>query len=560
MFQRLNCRLGHYGLLLAVGAMLFLPNLGGPSLWDIDEGNNAEAAREMLASGNSIVPTFNFELRVDKPALLYWLQIGSYQLFGVNEFAARFPSALAALLAVFGTYEMGRRMFGSIPGLLAGLMLASTVLFCAAAHFANPDALLSACTLLAFLFFWNSFARGDRSWFLLSGISAGLAMLAKGPVGLVLPSAVALLFLFWAKQMRRLFDRRLLWGMLAFGLVVVPWYAWVGAETRGNYLTGFFIVHNFDRYTNAMEGHAGNLGYYFLVLLVGLTPWSAFLGLALWYSLKFKSNQPEAVVMKSRPSLAARAGDRPAVAFLWCWIAVYLAFFSFSRTKLPNYILPIYPAVALLTARFLERWRRGAFQPPVWMLHAAPACLGLLGVGTMIMPLMLGGAWSPRFMHGRSYPGLEYWAVLGVLPLAGALVTWRCLRSGRRTGAVAGFAGTAVIFLASVAAEGAVALEPYKAPRELVRDLHDNLTSHELRVGTYQYFQPSLVFYCRREVQKLKNDEDTLDFLNCPLPVYLFLPAPVWEQLQPRAVGTCRLLGRRRDLYRDCDVVVVTNR
>src|SRR5262249_41651610 len=165
MFQRLNCRLGHYGLLLAVGAMLFLPNLGGPSLWDIDEGNNAEAAREMLASGNPIVPTFNFELRVDKPALLYWLQIGAYQLFGVNEFAAGFPSALAALLAVFGTYEMGRRMFGAIPGLLAGLMLASTVLFCAAAHFANPDALLSACTLLAFLFFWNSFARGDRSWF-----------------------------------------------------------------------------------------------------------------------------------------------------------------------------------------------------------------------------------------------------------------------------------------------------------------------------------------------------------------------------------------------------------
>src|SRR5262252_6105346 len=135
MLQRLNHRLGHYFLLAAVGALLFLPNLGAPSLWDIDEGNNAEAAREMMASGNWIVPTFNFLLRVDKPALLYWLQIGSFKLFGINEFAGRFPSACAALLSMLLTYEFGRRMFGATAGLLAGLMLGSSVLFCAAAHF-----------------------------------------------------------------------------------------------------------------------------------------------------------------------------------------------------------------------------------------------------------------------------------------------------------------------------------------------------------------------------------------------------------------------------------------
>src|SRR5262245_18439255 len=127
----------------------------------------------MLVSGNSIVPTFNFELRVDKPALLYWLTMGAYRLFGVNEFAARFPSAVTALLGCLCTYELGRRMFGAAAGLLAGLMLGSTALFCAAGHYANPDALLSACTLLAFLFFWNSTARGDRSWFVLCGMATG---------------------------------------------------------------------------------------------------------------------------------------------------------------------------------------------------------------------------------------------------------------------------------------------------------------------------------------------------------------------------------------------------
>src|SRR6266545_3632091 len=94
MFPLFEHRLGHYALLCLVAAALCLVNLGAPSLWDIDEGHNAEAAREMLVAGNWIVPTFNYRLRSDKPALLYWLQIGAYHVFGVNEGAARFPSAL----------------------------------------------------------------------------------------------------------------------------------------------------------------------------------------------------------------------------------------------------------------------------------------------------------------------------------------------------------------------------------------------------------------------------------------------------------------------------------
>ena len=97
MFQGIRSRTWHYVLLLGVASLLFFPNLGVPSLWDIDEGNNSEAAREMLECGNWVVPTFNFELRVDKPVLLYWLQMSAYHWLGVHELAARLPSALAAL-------------------------------------------------------------------------------------------------------------------------------------------------------------------------------------------------------------------------------------------------------------------------------------------------------------------------------------------------------------------------------------------------------------------------------------------------------------------------------
>src|SRR5271163_1209014 len=114
-----------YLLLLALGGLLFLANLGGPSLWDVDEGRNATAALEMLESGNWIIPTFNGEFRCHKPALLYWLQMTAYTLCGVHEFAARLPSALAALLTLLLLYELGQRLFDPATALLGGVVLAS---------------------------------------------------------------------------------------------------------------------------------------------------------------------------------------------------------------------------------------------------------------------------------------------------------------------------------------------------------------------------------------------------------------------------------------------------
>src|SRR5262245_57207404 len=216
----------------------------------------------MLDAGNLIVPTFNFELRVDKPALLYWMQIAAYQTFGVNEFSARLPSALASLISTLLTYELARRMFGASVGLIAGLILTSTVLFCASAHFANPDALLNACTLLTLFLFWRDYESGGNSWLILSGVSSGLGMLAKGPVGIVLPAAVVGVYLLRQRQLRRYFHPWLGLGALVFIFVAVPWYAWVGADTRGEFLRGFFLKHNVGRFLEPMENHGGPIVYY----------------------------------------------------------------------------------------------------------------------------------------------------------------------------------------------------------------------------------------------------------------------------------------------------------
>jgi 4-amino-4-deoxy-L-arabinose transferase-like glycosyltransferase len=555
MFQRLNHRPGHYAILMAVATGMFFINLGSPSLWDIDEGNNAEAAREMMEAwkgdndwNDLVVPTFNFQLRVDKPALLYWLQIASYQLFGVNEFAARIPSALAALATLLIVYEFGRLLFNAGAGLLAGLVLASTPGFCASAHFANPDALLNALNTLGLFFFWRSYSRSGREWFVLCGICSGLAVLAKGPVGLILPLGVVGLFLLWSRQLRILLDRRLALGVLAVIVVAVPWYAWVGAETKGEFLRGFFLTHNYGRFVSTMENHRGSFLYYPLVLLVGFAPWSAFLCLAGWVALR--------PVLPKAPS-----GDSPQpFRFLWCWIGTYFLFFSLSSTKLPNYVLPLYPPLALVTAHFFDRWRRGLLRPPAWAFPVGLGSLALMGVAVSLGLLAAGGALPVHALRGGTLPGLEQGAVLGLLLVLAAAGGWWCLRRHERTQMVIIVASGAVLFVGGLAAWLGTALNPHKAPRELAGKIHAHPAERDFRVGCYEYFQPSLVFYSRRQVERLESQDDALDFLSSPLPVYLYMPGSVWDAWQANGGKAYHVLGRCRDFYKNCDVVVVTNR
>ena len=175
-------RLWDYAILLAVSAALTLPNLGATSLWDIDEGVNAEAAREMRDNNTWVIPTFNYQLRTAKPVMLYWLQRASYSVFGINEWSARLPSVLAAFLTMLLTYELARRMFDRRTGLLAGIVLASAIEFCMLAHAATPDSTLLLFTVLTYYLFWSRHEDNSRKWWLPTATACGLAVLTKGPV------------------------------------------------------------------------------------------------------------------------------------------------------------------------------------------------------------------------------------------------------------------------------------------------------------------------------------------------------------------------------------------
>ena len=545
MSRLLSSRRATSVLVVLVGAALNLPFLGTADLWDMDEGLNAEAARQMVATGDWVVPTFNGELRTAKPVLLYWLQAAAYRAFGVNEFAARLPSALAGIVALLLINDLGRRMFGPTTGFLAAVVAASTVLVCGLSHAATTDAVLLVCTVLTFHTFWRGRSAPDGRWLIPTGVAAGLAVLAKGPVGVAMPGVVIILFLLTERQLRRLWTPWLAGGVLAFLLVAVPWYALVGWRTGGEFLRVFLLGENVGRFLEPMENHRGPVLYHPLALFVGFAPWSVFLLPTAWFAARgFRTPSPE----------------RAAYRFLACWAGGYLVFFSLAATKLPNYLLPAYPPLALLTADLLDRWRRGAVRLPGWVWAYSLGSLAFVGLVVGGGMAVAGGWAGPKVMRGHPLEGLGAWAWLGLVPVIGAVAGAWCLRRQMRTGLVAGVSAASVVMVGALAAVAGPAVDREKAPRALVETAARSASGPDLRVGGYRYFQPSLVYYARRPVTRLTVEPAAVEFLTRAGQAYLFLTAAEWEKLAPRCPPGCREVARHWDLYRACEVVVVTNR
>jgi hypothetical protein len=246
--------------------------------------------------------------------------------------------------------------------------------------------------------------------------------------------------------------------------------------------------------------------------------------------------------------------------FLVCWFLAYLIFFSAAATKLPNYVLPLYPALAMLTARFLDTWRRGLIRLPRWVMPTAFAALGIIGVVTVVGLLVAGGTFGVERGKFRVLPGLATWAPLGLVPMGGTVAAFYFLARSQRSRCLAASAVAVVLFVACIAAFPTVRLDEHKAPRELIEQAGACQPKQEVRLGALQYFEPSLVFYGRREVQKLSSWGEAADFLSLPYPAYLFVPEPIWRELARVLPIPHRELARRYDLLKNCDVLVVTNR
>jgi 4-amino-4-deoxy-L-arabinose transferase-like glycosyltransferase len=520
-------------LLLALAGLLLLAGLGAVALTDRDEGANAEAAREMLEERSWITPTLGGAPRFAKPALVYWLMAAAYASLGIGEAAARLPSAAAGLLLVLVQYAFARWAFGKDVARRAALILLLSVEYVAIGRMALTDATLALWTTLAAYAFlrgwWGAPPRGR--WYALAWVAAALGALTKGPVGLLVPLAGVVAYLGLAGGLRQAW--REAWplrGLGLFLLVALPWYGamfWLhgwdyAARARGETL---------GRILRPVTGPGGTALFYLPVLLLGFFPWSAFL--------------PEAVVatLRGAPARARRSRREAVTVFAAVWLLAGLALFSAAQTRLPHYILPLFPAAALLVAAS-------------WPTRPSRLSRSLLAGTGIALGLLLAGAWlaSDRLVRllAPAYPaapgaGLPT-SALAVAALVAGGGAVALVREGGRL-----FKALAVLSVLALATGFQIALPAFSAEfvapaGELMTRAARDAHSCDTLAATGPY-RPSLLFYARRPVTFLTrgrpgDDARLAELLARPGRLFLVAPAALGGTL-PASLAALSVLEAR---------------
>ncbi|MGF1585638.1 MAG: ArnT family glycosyltransferase [Bacteroidales bacterium] len=358
--------------------LLISSNIGGVSVYILDESKNASCAREMMERKDLIVPTFNYELRTDKPVLHYYFMMAGYQLFGVNAFGARFFSVIFGCLTLVITFLFAKKYYGIWTGIWAVLTLTSSLHYVLQFQLAVPDPYLIFfinASLMCFFVYWT-----DKRpvWIYLCYAAMALGTLTKGPVAAILPGLVFFVFLLVSRALtlKNIFSLRPFSGIVLYMIIALPWYILVHLKTNGEWTEGFFLRHNLERFTSTMEGHGGSFYYPLIYFFIGLLPFVILSIQSLWTTLKDKTTE---------------AGR-----FLFIVIGVVLVFFAFSKTQLPNYIVPLYPAFAIIISAYLDKIFRGIHTPGGWKVS-----LWLYGVLMILLPV---GIWyglsiEPELSH-----------------------------------------------------------------------------------------------------------------------------------------------------------------
>lgn len=345
-------------LVLALAAALLLFRLGAVPLVGPDEPRYARVAVEMHRSGDPVTPTLQEDPWLEKPPLYYWLAGMAFSLLGETETAARLPSVAAGLLLVAAATLVGGRLYGQAAGLHAGFILATSVLVFVYGRAATMDMLVAAAISAAVGLFALDLLRVTRASVTIpmAYVFMALATLAKGPIGFLLPGLVVGGYVLATRDwpmLRRVFSPA---GIVLFLLVAGPWYLAIYRVQGQAFVDVFLLNHNLERFTSTIHRHPGSPLYYAPVLMWGLFPWS---GLLL----------PAIAELRPRRSRADL--------FVLSWALLPLAFFSAAGSKLPGYILPCLPPVALLMGRAAAALSEGDLEHPRW---AGPRAVGLVGL------------------------------------------------------------------------------------------------------------------------------------------------------------------------------------
>ena len=472
-------------IILILAIILFFANLGGLSIYILDEAKNSTAAKEMLNNGTLIIPTFNQQLRTDKPPLHYYFMMLSYSIFGINEFGARFFSAIAGVLTVFCAFVFTRKFVDDRAAFFCSLVLLSSIQVVIQFHMAVPDPYLILFFTMSVFFFYAGWKESAIGWYVASYSSLGLAVLAKGPVAIILFGAVVLVFL--------ISQRSLTWKQvmalrpwLALGIIsaiALPWYILVHIKTNGAWTEGFFLRHNISRFVAPMEGHGGSFLLIPVFAFMGLFPLSIFFPQCVRWFWKNRT-------------------DNSFVALAAIVSVVVLVFFCFSQTKLPNYISPALPFLAIVLGTFLSKqWNNSnmRFSINTWLYLilaiSLPIAICIILEDVMDLPLLKNKA---------------QWFL--ILPL-GAAVALALLYRNRIHAAISVIAGSWMIVIFCFFTIVYPAVDKNNPVVKILQIMKGD------RVPVYfaEKYNPSFSFYMQNPIAAV----DTVQNLNAKKPFYV---------------------------------------
>lgn len=479
-------------LVLLASAALFLPGLGNHDLWNPDEPRYAQVAKEMRQSGEYLVPQLNGEIYSQKPPLFFWSIVAtSFLTGGVDELSARLPSAMAAIGSILLVFALGRRLFGGRAAWFAAAAFATNVRVLWQGRTGQIDMLLTFLVCLG-VYFWVRGYDEDRTlYYRLFFVAAGLATLAKGPVGLLPPLLSIVAFLLWTRNFESLRRFRIGSGLLLWTAVVLAWLVPAGIRAGWAYVEQIAFSQTVTRYLNPGSrpetiGHLRPWYYYLRAIFIEFFPWSFYLPLGVVAGLRWQ-----------------RDSDRRWPTFLLSWIVVTVVFFSLSLAKRAPYVLTAFPALALLVGWALDR-----------------LALRLEGVRWRTVPAALVAATAIAIVIGFPFllPTLREaevlllsrsvaFVTLPFVPLAvGAVWSWRASQHGSAerhvVSLVAGIACTALIAFLILPQT----IEPLKSARGLGAILEEKLDPRE-RFWIYPEMDEQFLFYSQRRSHVLTTDE-----------------------------------------------------
>lgn len=476
-----------YGVLIAVGLFaLYFAALGGPPLLDPDEPIYGQVAKEMAGGGGWLTPHYAGHVWFDKPPLFYWFSGICVRLLGPTELACRLPSAILAVGLVLLVYALASHDFGRRAGIISAVVIATCLQQIVLARAAVTDMTLVFC-LTAALYAYRRWLDADRlprfGWMALCGAATGLGMLAKGPVAPVLLGTTFIIHLVWTRHFRRLASADSALGIITMLVVGFPWFVAMYVIHKDAFVQGFLVANNLSRFLkpeNASQtGHWYSCLVNFPVLLILFLPWSVFL--------------PQAVARSWRVNDGAKLAS--------VWFGVVFVFFSLSKTILPTYIFPLYPAAAIFVGIFWD----AAASKDLGVLRGLSRGAGT-AVGTSVLLLAGLVMWSHRKYPEAELSAVAFGSIFLVFTLA--MLLWIKLKPGRAEMAVGiGGAGMCAAALWLV-----IGMTPFIGPRQSTRELMRSIPrSPEVTLATLGLnktgwlssvpgllSKPSILFYANR--------------------------------------------------------------